>query len=91
MESGMQFFVQRMDHPDKYPAVVLAIGRDVDMAILQVPALDEPGCCSSSSTRYHRRTLHICDFTSARTSFNGRTDSSWSTSSAGAGATTAAA
>merc|ERR1719281_1561030 len=25
-----------MDSPDKYPAIVLAIGRDVDMAILEV-------------------------------------------------------
>ena len=48
VESGMQYFVQRMDHPDKYPAVVLAIGRDVDMAILKVcrlPAEDATEIC----------------------------------------------
>ena len=41
VESGMQYFVQRMDHPDKYPAMVLAIGRDVDMAILKVMTKEE--------------------------------------------------
>jgi S1-C subfamily serine protease len=53
VESGLNFHIQRMDEDIKFPADVLTVGRDVDMAVLRLrPGLEkDAGDGSTFSSR----------------------------------------